>query len=250
MNAFLRISTVAFSICLLGNINSVKAQKSFGRAYYVSHKKMKTLLDSTKYDKETIDKIQGYFSKQFQKDYVLEFNTSESMFSEQIKLNIYGKSNNSEDKLFKNFSTMEYIHKKELLGKVFSIQDSIKFKKWKISNDTKGIGKYICNKATLNHKINDTTSIEVEAWFTSEIPISNGPSVYDGLTGLILQINDGTFTYLCKKIEFSDTEIKIKKPRGGKVVNQADYDKILKAKLKEGRKKAESYLQEMESSKQ
>lgn len=64
----------------IGGIMITNAQIKSGRAYYTSNKKMNTLLDSTKYDKETIDQVQGYFSKQFQKEYILEFNQDKSVF--------------------------------------------------------------------------------------------------------------------------------------------------------------------------
>ena len=140
-------------------------------------------------------------------------------------------------------------NKKELLGKVFSIQDSIKTKKWNIGMDVKTIGKYNCNKATLNYKVNDSTGIEIEAWFTFQIPITNGPDIYDGLPGLILQLNDGSYTYLCKQIELNNDTIEIKEPRGGKVVTQLEFDKIFLEKEKEGKVRAKAYLQNLESSK-
>jgi GLPGLI family protein len=234
----------------LGAVMVVNGQIKSGKVYYTSYKKMNTLLDSAKYDKETIDQVQSFFSKQFQKEYVLVFNKEESLFSEKIKIDIHGKSSNLESKLFKSFNDKRYTHKKELLGKLFSIRDSIKRKKWNISKDMKTIGGYNCNKATLNYKVNDSTNIKVEAWFTTQIPITNGPDIYDGLPGLILQLNDGSYTYLCGKIELSSEEVQIKEPRGGKIVTQLEFDKILQEKEKEGRSRARAYLREREASKQ
>ena len=234
----------------IGGIMITNAQIKSGRAYYTSNKKMNTLLDSTKYDKETIDQVQGYFSKQFQKEYILEFNQDKSVFFEEEKIDIRGKSQNSENKLFKNFKKSHYTYKKDLLGKVFSIQDSIKTKKWRITDDIKTIGRYNCNKAILNYKINDSTNIQIEAWFTTQIPITNGPDIYDGLPGLILQLNDGSYTYLCKKIELFNDDIEIKEPKGGKVVNQLEFDKVLREKEKEGKARARDYFKGLESTKQ
>ena len=36
----------------------------------------------------------------------------------------------------------------------------------------------------------------MSAWFTPEIPVSTGPSMYGGLPGLILEINDDRTTML------------------------------------------------------
>lgn len=218
-----------------------------GKVTYKSHKKMKTLLDSTKYDKETIENVQGYFTKQFQKEYVLEFNKTKSLFFEKEKLDLNGSTNNSNDKLFKNFTTRRYVHKKELQGKVFSIQDTIQTKEWQIHQETKNIGIYSCSKATLQYKKNDSL-ILVTAWFTTQIPIANGPYLYDGLPGLILQADDGNFSYLCTSVEFQNESKEFKTPKGGKVVSQYEFDVILSEKSKKGKARAVEYLKTIESS--
>lgn len=56
---------------------------------------------------------------------------------------------------------------------------------WKLLNLTKKILGYNCQKATVNFG-NRTW----EAWFTSEIPIQEGPYLFGNLPGLIVQIND------------------------------------------------------------
>jgi GLPGLI family protein len=245
----IKLSKIATLIVFITCVTSMNAQQFSGKAYYKSHKKMKMLLDSSKYDKKTVNDIQNVFAKQFQRDHILEFNRTESIFSEQVEIDIRGNSNNLSGKLYKNFITSRYIHKKELLGKVFSIQDSIKIKKWNITNTTKNIGKYKCYKATFTFKENDSTDVEVVAWFTNQIPVNNGPALYDGLPGLILELNDGKYSYLCNKIELSKEKIKLKRPRGGSIVSESEFEKILKKKQKEGRRKARDFLKVQESSK-
>lgn len=56
---------------------------------------------------------------------------------------------------------------------------------WKLSNETKKIQGYNCQKATV-----DFGNRKWEAWFTSEIPIQEGPYIFDNLPGLIIQMND------------------------------------------------------------
>ncbi|MBC7555586.1 MAG: GLPGLI family protein [Chryseobacterium sp.] len=56
---------------------------------------------------------------------------------------------------------------------------------WKLLNITKKIQGYNCQKATLNFG-NRTW----EAWFTTEIPIQDGPYIFGNLPGLIVQINN------------------------------------------------------------
>lgn len=62
---------------------------------------------------------------------------------------------------------------------------------WKIENDTKKIGKFLCRKATTSFRGRNYT-----AWFTTEIPLPYGPWKLQGLPGLILEAYDnGKFVY-------------------------------------------------------
>ncbi|MEN2436548.1 GLPGLI family protein [Weeksellaceae bacterium A-14] len=56
---------------------------------------------------------------------------------------------------------------------------------WKLLSETKKIQGYNCQKAIL-----DFGGRNWEAWFTKEIPIQDGPSVFFNLPGLIVKIND------------------------------------------------------------
>jgi len=56
---------------------------------------------------------------------------------------------------------------------------------WKLHEDTKVIKGYNAQKATMTYSGRDYI-----AWFTLEIPISDGPFKFNGLPGLILEIAD------------------------------------------------------------
>jgi len=56
---------------------------------------------------------------------------------------------------------------------------------WKIESETKTLKDYKVQKATTSFAGRDYV-----AWFTPEIPISEGPYKFNGLPGLILEIND------------------------------------------------------------
>lgn len=91
------------------------------------------------------------------------------------------------DGIYQNKSSKnkDFIYTIEYIGiQPFKIKEKIDFK-WQLSTETKQIEGYHCQKATLNY--GDRTW---EAWFTKEIPIQQGPYVFSGLPGIIVQIAD------------------------------------------------------------
>lgn len=58
---------------------------------------------------------------------------------------------------------------------------------WEINADTATIKGYLCQNARVTYG-----NREWSAWFTLEIPVSDGPHRFSGLPGLILKINDST----------------------------------------------------------
>lgn len=77
--------------------------------------------------------------------------------------------------LFRNISMDKYKIKQD------------KKQEWKILPDKQKIGDYNTQKATTSFGGRDWI-----AWFTSEIPIQDGPYVFYGLPGLIVKIEDST----------------------------------------------------------
>lgn len=69
---------------------------------------------------------------------------------------------------------------------------------WKIIPENSKIGNYTVQKAETEYGDRNWT-----AWFTTDIPISEGPYIFHGLPGLIIQINDSKNDY-----NFSLSEVK------------------------------------------
>lgn len=69
---------------------------------------------------------------------------------------------------------------------------------WEISSETKKIGNFTCQMATTEFRGRNYT-----AWFTTDIPISDGPWKFSGLPGMILEVSsdDGQYAFLFKSIE-------------------------------------------------
>jgi GLPGLI family protein len=172
-------------------------------------------------------------------------------------------------KLYKNVKDKTYTLDKEMFGKEFLIKDTLTNIKWKMEAETKQIGNYLCYKATAvqpasktdfrnfrrkNAEANATKTAEKEkstnimdqvelpkeititAWYTPQIPISQGPENYWGLPGLILEINNGKTTVLCTKVVLNSKDKKeIKPSTNGTVVTQKEYDDIAVKKMEEMR---------------
>ena len=103
------------------------------------------------------------------------------------------------------------------------------------------IGKYTCFKATakiINGSSKDNSSTNVVAWYTIDIPVSQGPGKYWGLPGLILEVQTEDVVYTCTKIELSQAnDIGIKIPKKGKKISQKKFDKLFVSTLNDIRER-------------
>ena len=78
--------------------------------------------------------------------------------------------------------------------------------------------------------------LEIVAWYTPMIPISQGPSDYWGLPGLILEVSAGNTTMLCSKIVMNPEEkINIEAPEKGKEITKSEYQATISEKMQEMR---------------
>lgn len=75
----------------------------------------------------------------------------------------------------------------------FLIEQPMNLFGWKIVKDTATISGYHCQKATAHFAGRDYI-----AWFTTEIPLSEGPYKFNGLPGLIIEISDTRKQYIFK----------------------------------------------------
>jgi GLPGLI family protein len=83
-------------------------------------------------------------------------------------------------------------------GGNYQYEDDLSDMKWEIKKDTATVLSYACQKA-----VTEFRGRRWEAWFTSEIPINNGPWKFGGLPGLIMKISDSQqyFIFECIGIQ-------------------------------------------------
>jgi GLPGLI family protein len=211
-----------------------------------------------------------------EKNFILTFNQSESSYKEEERLESPGGQggggrfsmmSSSGGTQYKNIKNQKVFKEQEFFGKQFLVNDSLQKLEWQLGTETKMIGQYMCFKATAvkiddsfdfssfrrrpsDEKPKDSTSTEnkdvkeaempktviVTAWYAPQIPVSQGPDVYWGLPGLILEVNADRTTILCSKIVLNPTEKDaIEVPTKGKEVTQKEYDIIVKEKMEEMR---------------
>jgi GLPGLI family protein len=97
---------------------------------------------------------------------------------------------------------------------------------WVLEEETKTIGGYACNKASLEFR-----GRRYNVWYTTEIPTQFGPWKFYGLPGLIvtIQTDDNSIFFQLTKLSFAKTE-KLKKPSQGKNITFEQY-KIYQEKI-------------------
>lgn len=239
-------------------VSIVSAQDFQGVATYKSHRKFDFNEDDSKSDSkispDLVKQLQEQMRKQSQQEYTLNFNRHESIYKKNESLaapmpargGITITMSDGSDVRYKNLKEQRFTNQTEVYGKQFLIKDSLKVQQWELLNETKNIGEYTCFKAQLKTEVKtqtmtDDNGIEsvmkekiTTAWYTPQIPVSNGPAEFYGLPGLILEINDGKLTLICSKIVINPEEIiSIDEPRKGMKVTQQEFNGIMEKKSKE-----------------
>lgn len=134
--------------------------------------------------------------------------------------------------VYKNLAEDKMIDSREFMQKQFLITGVPTERKWKIGKESKEILGYNCLQASF--QMDSATNIV--AWFTPQIQHFNGPADYQGLPGLILQIdiNGGERTVTATEIKTDniDTAV-IVAPTKGKEVTAAEFKQIRDEKMKE-----------------
>jgi GLPGLI family protein len=101
--------------------------------------------------------------------------------------------------------------------------EKIPVQDWELNDETLTVAGYVCQKATCRFRGREYT-----AWFTHDIPVSNGPWKFGGLPGLILKVydTDKEFVFECEGME-TKTKFPIKKFDYSKY-GKSDREKVLK----------------------
>ena len=131
--------------------------------------------------------------------------------------------------VYKNFDESKLIVREIVAKKGYLITELLPKFDWHIESNKKMIGGFECQKATVTHK-----GRKYDAWFTTEIPSTDGPWKFHGLPGLILEVRDSE-----RKVEFLFVSIHFNKnidfikPIKGIPISSEQELKVLKRKIDE-----------------
>ncbi len=174
--------------------------------------------------------------------FTLTFNNKYSLFevTEQVEPMDIDNNSNSFKSLVKDaftkssrkynyfFKTKKVVQQSEFEDKNYLITIPLDSIGWKLENEQKKIGKFICYKAVTLKKRKYPSGIRkipVVAWYCPSIPIPVGPYEYNGLPGLIVQLNEGKrFVYL-KTLNLGQKQQRIRVLKGTKI-SKKEFEKI------------------------
>lgn len=133
---------------------------------------------------------------------------------------------------YKNLTTKTIIYDEDIRMKPFKVEDSISDFDWKITNETKTILGYRCQKAKLFFR-----GRNYEVYFTTQLPYQDGPWKFFGLPGLILESKsddiDSTYEVVAEKIELTK-ELLVNNPfLDKKTIPYTEFVEIYKSKYYE-----------------
>ena len=133
-------------------------------------------------------------------------------------------------KVYYDFDKNQKLEQVEYLTRLFLVNSEIEAVPWKLGSEKKKVLEYTCMNATA---ILDDQ--EIVAWFSPEIPVPLGPSIFGGLPGLILAVErNGETAYVATSVHLTPpAEETMLKPDKGTKVSMDEFAAIREEKDKE-----------------
>lgn len=167
--------------------------------------------------------------------FVLEFNKNKSSFKRLQKLELDKK--NRIDNIASALITTPYDYFFDTSEENYILETNegilirkpYKILNWEITTESKKVGDYLCYKAlyTKNFIGRDgkEKNLPVIAWFAPSLPYSYGPKEYNGLPGLILELEERKGILYASEIHvFKDNLNEVEFPKG-KTITEEEYSK-------------------------
>ncbi len=233
------LQTVTLIIFLLCSVSSY-SQSRISKLVY--KKKSNIDVASKKKNKAMELFLKETFLHMEKVEYMLLFNDKASSFKQVRKMrNDLDKKSLSikvseilgggEGIYYTERKTKKSYHQTEFESELYLIEIDKKLD-WNLTQEKKKIGKYVCYKATTEDtSIGSSGSVlkkKIIVWYTPEIPFGYGPLKYNGLPGLILELENDQVIYYTKEIQLHlKDKIDIEKPKKGIQLTRTEFDKTM-----------------------
>lgn len=165
----------------------------------------------------------------------------DSVLMEDVKNNVSQELMAEHTSAYGNARITYRIYKNHPAGKVttldrivttnFRCEEKNDKPQWTLLPDTATILTYRCQKASCRFRGRNYT-----AWYTTEIPVSEGPWKLCGLPGLILKAEDsrGHYSFLCTGLQqFKESKPLLFNAKGYESISRKDLDKIYERYFKD-----------------
>ena len=219
------------------NLNAVFQSDSIDQARLVVQYEMKYVKDTTD-EKQFLDPLKETLmleiGQKVSKCYSYTFYLRDSVLTADYKAGASQETITQHAQAYGSGNISYQIFKNHPKGKVTTTdrlgitnilcEEDNERPEWQLHSDTMTVLSYPCQKATCRFKGRDYT-----AWYTMDIPVSDGPWKLHGLPGLILKVEDsrGHFSFTCTGLEQSrDAKPILIHTKGRELLSRKELDKM------------------------
>jgi GLPGLI family protein len=126
-----------------------------------------------------------------------------------------------------NQSNTQILIRREMMGKYYLIEDTLKIAAWKFGKEIRSVVGYECKKAMYYDSLRKQ---DIVAWYAPALKPFLGPELFNTLPGAVLEVNvnDGERVITAKNIDLrplKKNELKV--PSQGTRINQAGFRKVM-----------------------
>lgn len=176
---------ITITIFLIFLVNAaLSAQQDSIHVYQIKYEKSITLTGSSRPFKSDyeytkfIELDKSIFNKATKTSDTIQSQMSE----DDDAIFFYTPSGKNTNIVFKDYNDNSFFSKHQLTNRYFLVKENLDVFNWEITETTKEILGYSCQLATMEYR-----GRLFNAWFTLDLPVG-GPYKYDGLPGMILEI--------------------------------------------------------------
>lgn len=229
-----KLLIITLALFFVNNIFSQGIKVLYGKKLIISKKTLKDASPALRKNLLSLEKVK-YFTLIHYKNESLYYPISKLVFKNVVvKMNIGDTTvvketikNRGVTKtvIYKNFKKNSLRNELTFAGKNYSIKDKFPNFNWQYTNDTKMLNKIPLKKAvgTYHHKV-------VTAWYAESIPIQDGPYYYNGLPGLILEVDFGNkINFKAMSIKYLKENPQLKSPKNLQpFITDKEFERVVK----------------------